>query len=53
LIKKVINGEEVIIVKGNISLVKMVGVGSDKPTCTLGSAHGLVKISDDFKEYTK
>jgi antitoxin (DNA-binding transcriptional repressor) of toxin-antitoxin stability system len=60
LIKKVINGEEVIIAKGNIPLVKMISLSSHKPKRKIGSAQGVVSISkdfdeplDDFKDYFK
>ena len=48
LIKKVINGEEVIIAKGNKPLVKMVSLEGNKPKRTLGSAKGKLTIGDDF-----
>jgi prevent-host-death family protein len=58
LIKKVVNGEEVIIAKGNKPLVKMVLIESNKPKRKLGSAKGKLVISkdfdapiEDFKEY--
>lgn len=60
LIKKVINGEEVIIAKGNKPLVKLILIDSKKPTRKIGSAKGMIKISkdfdeslDDFQEYTQ
>ena len=60
LIKKVINGEEVIIAKGNIPLVKMVGLKPQKSLRKIGSARDSVKLAtdfdeplDDFKEYLK
>jgi len=58
LIKKVVNGEEVVIAKGNKPLVKMVGLVSQKSKRKIGSAKGVISISDtfdepleDFKEY--
>ena len=48
LIKKVINGEEVIIAKGNKPLVKMVRLEGDKPKRKIGTAKGKIKIADDF-----
>jgi len=48
LIKKVVNGEEVIIAKGNKPLVKMVQIDGTKPKRKLGSAKGKIKITDDF-----
>ncbi len=60
LIKKVINGEEVLIAKGNKPLVKLVSIDNKKPTRKIGSAKGIIKISkdfdeslDDFQEYTQ
>jgi antitoxin (DNA-binding transcriptional repressor) of toxin-antitoxin stability system len=50
LIKKVINGEEVIIAKGNIPLVKMVGLKTQKAQRKIGSAQDSVKIAADFNE---
>ena len=58
LIKKVINGEEVVIAKGNKPLVKMVHIEPNKAKRKLGTAIGKIKISkdfdaplDDFKDY--
>lgn len=58
LIKKVINGEEVVIAKGNKPLVKMVLIQGNKSKRKLGSAKGKIIISkdfdaplDDFQEY--
>jgi len=48
LIKKVINGEEVIIAKGNKPLVKLVSIEKNKPVRKIGSAKGLIIISKDF-----
>lgn len=60
LIKKAVNGEEVIIAKGNIPLVKLVGLASRESIRKIGSAQGFIDISDtfddpieDFKEYLK
>lgn len=58
LIKKVINGEEVVIARGNKPIAKIVTLENSKATRKLGSAKGKIKISadfdepiDDFKEY--
>ncbi len=58
LIKKVMNGEEVIIAKGNKPVVKLVQVDTKKHNRKLGTAIGKIKIFedfdaplDDFKEY--
>jgi prevent-host-death family protein len=50
LIKKVVNGEEVVIAKGNIPLVKMVGLVSQKSNRKVGSAQGIISISSAFDE---
>jgi prevent-host-death family protein len=57
LIKKVVNGEEVIIAKGNIPLVKIVGLSAQKSKRKIGSAKGISIAPSfdeplgDFKEY--
>ena len=48
LINRVINGEEVIIAKGNKPLVKLIQLDLPKPERKLGTANGLITISDDF-----
>ena len=50
LIKKVINGEEVIIAKSNKPLVKIISINKPKPKRILGAAKGKIKISSDFDE---
>jgi len=50
LIKKVVNGEEVVIAKGNKPLVKMVFIEGNKPKRKLGTAKGKIKIAADFDE---
>jgi len=50
LIQKVIDGEEVIIAKGNKPVVKLVLVDNLKPKRQLGTAKGKIKISEDFDE---
>ena len=50
LIKKVINGEEVIIARGNKPLVKLVSIENKNPTRRIGSARNIIKISKDFDE---
>jgi len=50
LIQKVVDGEEVIIAKGNQPIVKMILVDQIKPQRRLGSAKDLVKFADDFDE---
>ncbi|HFE63515.1 prevent-host-death protein [candidate division KSB1 bacterium 4484_188] len=58
LVKKVMNGEEVVIAKGNKPVVKMVQYNTSKLKREIGTAKGQVKIApdfdkplDDFKEY--
>lgn len=58
LIKKVMNGEEVIIAKSNKPMVKLVQYDTSKPKRRLGTAKGRIKIApdfeaalEDFKEY--
>jgi len=48
LIKKVVNGEEVIIAKGNKPIVKMVYIEENRPKRKLGTAKGRIKIAEDF-----
>jgi antitoxin (DNA-binding transcriptional repressor) of toxin-antitoxin stability system len=58
LIRKVLAGEEVFILKGKIPLVKLVPVRNTKSERKIGADKGLVEIAsdfnaplDDFKEY--
>jgi len=58
LIKKVINGEEVVIAKANKPVVKIVNLEFNNTKRRLGTAKGKIKIAadfdkpiDDFKEY--
>jgi antitoxin (DNA-binding transcriptional repressor) of toxin-antitoxin stability system len=58
LIRKVLAGEEVVIVKGKIPLVKLVPVQKVKVERAIGADKGLIEIAedfnaplDDFKEY--
>ncbi len=60
LIKKVVEGEDVVIARGNKPIVKLVLIDKIKPKRRLGTAKGKIKISDDFdgpledfKEYMK
>ena len=60
LIKKVVDGEEVIFAKRNIPIAKLVSLKSANPKRKLGTAKGSVNISpdfdlplDDFHEYFK
>ena len=60
LIQKVVDGEEVVIAKGNLPIIKLVLIENLKPQRRLGTAKGKIKISndfdaplEDFKEYTQ
>jgi prevent-host-death family protein len=60
LIQKVIEGEEVIIAKGNTPIAKLILIDKIRPKRRLGTAKGKIKMSDDFdapledfKEYMK
>ena len=50
LIQKVVDGEEIIIAKGNKPVVKLVLVDNLKPKRQLGTARGKIKISENFDE---
>jgi prevent-host-death family protein len=50
LIQKVVDGEEVIIAKGNKPVVKLILIDRLKPKRRLGTAKGKIKLSDDFDE---
>lgn len=50
LIQKVVDGEEVIIAKGNKPLVKLILIEQLKPKRRIGSARGQVVIAEDFNE---
>jgi len=49
LIQKVIDGEEVIIAKGNKPVAKLIQLDYPKPKRKLGTAEGLIEIADDFE----
>jgi antitoxin (DNA-binding transcriptional repressor) of toxin-antitoxin stability system len=58
LIRKVLAGEEVVIVKGKMPLVRLVAIRNGKTARKIGADKGLVEIAadfnaplDDFKEY--
>ena len=60
LIQKAVEGEDVVIARGNHPIVKLVSIDKFKPKRRLGTAKGKIKISDDFdkpieafKEYIK
>lgn len=50
LIKKVINGEEVIIAKGNKPVAKLVHFPQTEPKRKIGSAKGEIVMSPDFND---
>ncbi len=50
LIEAALNGEEIIIIKDNQPVVKLIPVSPVKRRPKFGSAKGLVTISDDFDE---
>ncbi|WP_414551617.1 type II toxin-antitoxin system Phd/YefM family antitoxin [Anabaena sp. CCY 0017] len=50
LIEAALSGEEIIIIKENQPVVKLIPVIPVKRRPTFGSAKGLVTISDDFDE---
>ncbi|MGQ9632515.1 MAG: type II toxin-antitoxin system Phd/YefM family antitoxin [bacterium] len=50
LIDAAIEGEEVIIMKGDQPLVKLVPISTAKLRRQRGSAKGMIRISEDFDE---
>jgi prevent-host-death family protein len=48
LIKKVSNGEEIIIAKGNKPVAKLIHFSQNKKVRKIGSAKGKIKIKEDF-----
>jgi len=50
LIQKAIEGEEVVIAKGNKPIVKLIQILNVPQIRKLGSAQGKIHISDDFNE---
>ena len=50
LINEVLNGEEVVLTKNEIPVVKLSPIKSRSPKPKFGSAKGLITISDDFDE---
>ena len=48
LIQEALNGEEVIIAKGNKPVVKLVPLQQQKVTRKLGLAKGKITMTDDF-----
>ncbi len=50
LIRRVMNGEEIIIAKANKPIAKLVSFNQNRPKRKLGSAKGKIKIAPDFDE---
>ena len=50
LIQKAIEGEEVVIAKGNKPIVKLIQIVNYSQKRKLGSAQGKIHISEDFNE---
>ncbi|MFQ5709275.1 MAG: type II toxin-antitoxin system Phd/YefM family antitoxin [bacterium] len=48
LIKQVLNGDEIIIAKGNKPIAKLVSLEQSRPKRKLGTAKGKFKIASDF-----
>jgi prevent-host-death family protein len=48
LIRKALAGEEVVIVKGKLPLVRLVPVRNGKTQRKIGADKGLIQIADDF-----
>lgn len=48
LIEDAVNGEEIVIAKGNHPVVRLVVVESARATRTVGWAKGMVRMADDF-----
>jgi prevent-host-death family protein len=48
LIEAAVNGDEVVITKGDRPVVKLVPVGATNAQPRFGSAKGLITMSDDF-----
>lgn len=50
LIAKVMNGEEIIIAKGNTPVAKLVQIPATEQKRKLGSAKGKIHIAEDFDQ---
>lgn len=48
LIDSVVKGDEIVFTENNQPIAKLVAVRQDKPRPQLGSAKGLIILSDDF-----
>ena len=50
LAENAVGGDEVVITKSGIPIVKLTPIAERKPGRQFGSAKGLIKMSDDFDE---
>jgi prevent-host-death family protein len=50
LVENAVGGDEVVITKSGIPVVKLTPIAGRKPGRRYGSAKGLIKMSDDFDE---
>jgi len=50
LIKSVMQGDEIVFTENDHPVAKLVAVQKEKPRPKLGSAKGLIILSDDFDE---
>ena len=50
LAENAVGGDEVVITKSGIPVVKLTPIAQRKPERQFGSAKGLIKMSDDFDE---
>ncbi len=50
LVSAAVAGEEIIIARNNVPLVRLELLESAKPSRSIGFAKGYVKLSDDFDE---
>lgn len=50
LIDSVVNGDEIVFTENDQPVAKLVAVPQEKPRPKLGSAKGMIFLSDDFDE---
>lgn len=50
LLRAVEDGEEVVILRGSRPVARLVAIQSDQSARKLGTAKGLVRVSEDFDE---
>jgi prevent-host-death family protein len=60
LIQQAVDGEEIVVAKGNIPVAKLVALNPPAPKRRLGTAKGRIQMApdfdkplDDFKEYAR